>query len=162
MSHFLQAGFYGNDVQMPSGLNWLPVITEPPPGGWEKEPWIENRGLILNDPPGPLFDRGILSSQSGPRRPFWSPAIHPFCSLWFSRSPCFPLSTGTFIPIPWVMYSYHNMFLCLMFPLAVPSVKQGKLLLVCQAPNHTSSCRKHPQSLFCTPAEQYIQLSHST
>lgn len=34
MTHFLHAYFYGNDVQIPSVLNWLLVINEPPQERW--------------------------------------------------------------------------------------------------------------------------------
>lgn len=30
VTHFLHASFYGNATQMPSGLNWLLIVTEPP------------------------------------------------------------------------------------------------------------------------------------
>lgn len=90
LSHFLQTCFYGSDVQMPSGLNWLPVITKPSPGRWEQE-------HILNDPPGPL-------SEPGPRRPsgllsFIHPALmlSPSSSLspWASS---FPLREQSTLP----------------------------------------------------------------
>lgn len=168
VSHFLQEWFYGNDVQMPSGLNWLPVMIEPVLGGWEKEPRIGRQGLILNGPPGPPFDEGCsphgLTSRglSGLLSLIHSALSRPHVLL-------FPLPTCTFIPITWATLSSQNMFLCLMVPLALPSAKQGKLLVICQAPNHTSSSRKHSQTtpvtlghlLFYTLAKQCHQLSQS-
>lgn len=99
MTHFLHTCFYGNDVWMPSDLNWLFVITKPFQGGWWRELWIGNWGSSSIVPQVLVFQ--VLCLNVGPSLhslaseglSFWSaPAIHPFCSLWLSPSHSFPHS----------------------------------------------------------------------
>ena len=148
VSHFLQTCFYVSDVQMPSGLNWLPVITKPPPGRWEQKPWVglrDTSSMILQ----------VL--WTWPQEAFWSPAIHP--SFSHALPFLFPLPMCIFIPITWATHSFQNTFLCLMFPWALPSIKPGKLLLISQTPNHFSSSRKHSQTTPITCSSIVLQNS---
>lgn len=136
MSHFLQACFYGSDVQMPSGLNWLPVITKPPPGRWEQEPWIgirDTSSMILQVLCLSLAAGGLLvschSSILLSRSPLPLPSPHGHLHSHYMSNSLFP----EYISLPYV-------------PLSSPSIKPGKLLLICQTPNHFSSSRKHSQT----------------
>ena len=90
-----------------------------------------------------------------PQEAFWSPVVHPSCS--HALPFLFPLPMGIFIPITWAIHSSQNMFLCLMFPWALPSIKPGKLLLICQTPNHFSSSRKRSQTTPITCSSIVLQ-----
>lgn len=144
MSHFLHACFY--DIQMPSGLHWVICNhcnhMEQPHGGWQKEPSIGNL-IILNGPPGPLFDYETLSTQPGPRSLFFPGLLlHPSILLSLDLH---PLPTPLFPPTPSFLLHSNTLFLEYSCPPCVPSAQQGKLL-ICQAPNHTFSSRKDSQT----------------
>ena len=157
LSHFLQTCFYGSDVQMPSGLNWLPVITKPSPGRWEQEPWIGIRDtssmilqvLCLSLAPGGLLvscRSSILLSCSPLPRP--SPPGH--LHSHYVSNPLFP----EYVSLPYVPLS--------------SSFNKAR-----QTPTHLSNPKSFlffqeafpdysNHLLFYSPAEQGTQLSRIT
>lgn len=83
MTHFLHARCYGDDIQMASPLNRLPVVNEPSQGDLWKEPRTGTRGSslmvaqVLCVIAGPCLHHMAPGGLS-----LWSPpATHPFCSL---------------------------------------------------------------------------------
>ena len=140
---------------MPSGLNWLPVITKPPPGRWEQEPWIgirDTSSMILQVLCLSLAAGGLLvschSSILLSRSPLPLPSPHGHLHSHYMSNSLFP----EYISLPYV-------------PLSSPSIKPS--------PTHLSNpksflffqeafpdCSNH--LLFYSPAEQSTQLSHIT
>ena len=155
VSHFLQTCFYGSDVQMPSGLDLLPVIPNPP---WKvgAETLGGDQGHILNDPSGPLnlapggllvsCHSSILLSRSP--LPLPSPRVH--LHSHYMSNPLFP----EYVSLPYVPLS--------------SSFNKAR-----QTPTHLSNPKSFlffqeafpdysNHLLFYSPAEQCTQLSHIT
>lgn len=143
MTHFLHACCYGDDIQMASTLNRLPVINEP-----SRESCGKNPGLGIGAHPQWSLRSSVWSQDpvftTWPREAFLSGLLLPPTHSALSSS--HPLTsphmylhslfTSNTLPSP-------RLYLCPVFPLALPSAMQGKPLFTCQASNHTTSSRKH-------------------